>query len=919
MNDSSEPGGRASGLDRRGFLKRSLTAAAGAAAVRPLSLFGAEPGVLVDDFDRPDALYHGDGWESMNPGYWMIRDGALRRRLENRGDQRPGNRFPWHWETSNRDPRTPTYDPSLPFGMIWRRDWDLRGNYRVVIDATVRALPPYPSESEWKHHQAGYAVMGVAFGSKCLHESWFGSDADTGGGDGGGQRGKRGDAAWMAAWRDDGRFGVYDHATDAPEPAFAAGEKRAPALAAGDRVTIEVEVRGADPRRASVVATLRAGDTVVAVQGADVDRRPFTDGYFGLVARGLLDWEVNAVSVEPGDNRPLAAPVAELQVAYALGDSLREEDGVWRCRFLALFNDDGEAAEIRVAESASPPGGWAQVPAAGSGAIVTNGFRMHTAVVDVALPASPADATLYYTVWKDGRDVTADPRIGTASTGPGTGYLGAVPASGTYVGRLPRLRAPYRLCGLSCHAIVGIKESLGDTRRFQPWYVHDQPTHEGYRHLEDFDFQVLLWEDDVWYMELAFPPPSVDDAYKLINITLGGPTTRWQMMRHWNVLNPGDHDYGMDDVKGPEATLVQTMEGLGQDPEYMRRNFEIVAHLMTGEETPTSPEVPKRWRRWKMPDGDFSLLVLDARLWRTSQDTNIWDDEGWGHEENLYGRHDATRTLLGEEQFAWLREMIRTDSSPLICLTGLNALNTIWDGRKNQPPGFRQRDRSAADYAGWAAAGTQRVLELLGSRPGVVTVYGDVHNGSIVRNEQHRVYESSFGPIGRTGGRRPKPDFGPDMTDYNGQKVHAFALYHEEYANAELAPNDGPTYWNFLEMDFDPAGAEPRFALRIRNLIDAVDDEPRGGQGVEVAASDTGRLPSSKLARVTGILPGADVLIATADGRAVRGARSLDDGTLPEIGLIDVEPGTRLIVTANRDGRTESRALEAEPWTGRVR
>jgi hypothetical protein len=55
----------------------------------------------------------------------------------------------------------------------------------------------------------------------------------------------------------------------------------------------------------------------------------------------------------------------------------------------------------------------------------------------------------------------------------------------------------------------------------------------------------MLWEDDVWYLELAFPPPSVDDAYKVITTTLGGPTTRWQMMRHWNVLNPGDHDYGL--------------------------------------------------------------------------------------------------------------------------------------------------------------------------------------------------------------------------------------------------------------------------------------------------------------------------------------------------------------------------------------
>lgn len=918
MHDPHEPARPPGSLDRRGFLKRSLSAAAAAAAVRPLNLLGAEPGVVVDDFDRPDALYHGDGWESMNPGYWMIREGALRRRLRNRGDQRPGNRFPWHWETSNRDPRTPTYDPSLPFGMIWRRDWDLRGNYRVVVEATVRALPPYASGSEWKQDHPGYGLMGVGFGSKCLHESWAGSDTDTGGGDGGGQRGQRGDAAWMAVWRDDGRFGIYDHATDEPRPAFEGGEERAPVPRPGDRVTIEVEVSGTDPRHARVAATMRVRDVVVAVEGRGIEREPFTDGYFGLVARGLLDWEVNQVSIDAGENRPFSTPLTDLHVAYALGDSLREESGVWRCRFVALFRSDGGRAEIRVAEASDPRGGWGRVPAAGVAPIVSNGFRLHTAVVDVELPANPADATLYFTVWKDGRDVTGDPRLGTRSTGPGTGYLGQVPESGRYVGRLPRLRAPYRLCGLSCHAIVGIKENLGGTHRFQPWFVHDQPTPEAYRHLEDFDFQVMLWEDDVWYLELAFPPPSVDDAYKVITTTLGGPTTRWQMMRHWNVLNPGDHDYGMDDVKGPEATLVQTREGLGQDPEYMRRNFEIVAHLMTGEDAPRSPEVPKRWRRWKMPDGDFSLLVLDARLWRTSQDTNIWVDQGWGHKENLYDRRDATRTLLGEEQFAWLREMVRTDSSPLMCLTGLNALLTVWDGRRNLPPGFEQRDRAAADYAGWVAAGTERVFDLLGSRPGVVTVYGDVHNGCILRNEHHRVYESSFGPIGRTGGRRPKPDFGPEMTDYNGQKVRAFALYHEQYANALLEPNLGPTYWNFLEMDFDPRQPEPRFALRIRNLIDRVGDEPRGGGGVEVAAVDTGRVPTSRLAPLRGVLPHAEVLIATADGRPVRGTQSLADGSVPEIGLVDVEPGTPLIVTANRGGRTEARVVETEPWTQAV-
>lgn len=28
----------------------------------------AQQAVLADDFARPDSLYHGDGWETINPG-----------------------------------------------------------------------------------------------------------------------------------------------------------------------------------------------------------------------------------------------------------------------------------------------------------------------------------------------------------------------------------------------------------------------------------------------------------------------------------------------------------------------------------------------------------------------------------------------------------------------------------------------------------------------------------------------------------------------------------------------------------------------------------------------------------------------------------------------------------------------------------
>ncbi len=40
----------------------------------------AQQTALVDDFARADSLYHGNGWETINPGCWKIENHALRRR-----------------------------------------------------------------------------------------------------------------------------------------------------------------------------------------------------------------------------------------------------------------------------------------------------------------------------------------------------------------------------------------------------------------------------------------------------------------------------------------------------------------------------------------------------------------------------------------------------------------------------------------------------------------------------------------------------------------------------------------------------------------------------------------------------------------------------------------------------------------------
>ena len=703
----------------------------------------------------------------------------------------------------------------------------------------------------------------------------------------------------MAAWRDNQTFGLYDHASDEPKTAKNTPEKTTPPLKAGDEVTIELKVAGNVPGPATVTATFTTGPSEMAVVCGDVLRIKFTDGYFGLVARGLLDFEVNSVLLEPEKNEPIDAPINELHVCYPLGDTLRQAEGKWQCKFVAIFRNDGERAEVRVSDSPNPSGGWGSVPTAGTALIVNNEFRRFTAVIDVELPTSPAEMTQYYTVWKDGRDVTSDPRAG---------FLGRK----DYVGRLPRLKAPYRVCGLGGQAIHGGGPNLPNAGWFQENWVHSQPTPDAYKYLEEYNFQIMNREDDVWYLELLFSPPSTDDAYKVITTTIAGPTGRWGMMRHWNVINPGDHDYGMNDVKGPEQIIIREHDDLRQDSEYMRRNFQIVQHLTTGDENPSPTDNPKNWRRWKMPDGDFSMLILDSRLWRTSQDTDIWVRQGWGHKLNLYDRTDPTRTLLGEEQFAWLHQMIRTDSSPLIYVTGLNALHTIWAGVLEDPDTglmWNQRGYVAADYAGWVKAGSDRVIELLGSRQGVISVYGDVHTACIMQNSQQRLYECSFGPIGRSGSRSLKKGFGRDMTDYDGRPLKIRALYHHAYRSPDLEPAEGPRYWNFLETAFEPRGEEATFDIRIRNIVDPPGAEPRGGGYVVDGVSSTGRPVSCSLPEIR-TLPNADVLFGNADGRPIRGARSLGDGTVPVRGLIDVAPGTRVLMTSSDGKEADARIIQ---------
>ena len=135
--------------------------------------------------------------------------------------------------------------------------------------------------------------------------------------------------------------------------------------------------------------------------------------------------------------------------------------------------------------------------------------------------------------------------------------------------------------------------------------------------------------------------------------------------------------------------------------------------------------------------------------------------------------------------------------------------------------------------------------------------------------------------------------------------------YHKSYADADLSKHQAgdPFYWNFLEMEFDPNQADPEIGLRIRNMIDAPQDPPRGGGALETSASQTGRLPSGRLPAIK-TLPHADVRFTRLDGRPIRGTRSDADGIVREMGLVDVPPGESVLMIAVDGNRTDSRVIE---------
>jgi hypothetical protein len=136
-------------LNRRSFLEGAAGATGAALAASALpshpipslthnSISGPE---TEYQFDRDNSNYHGHRWETLNPGFWKIENGALRRRLKNYGDRARRTGFPFHAETNNFKYET-EYDPSLDCGIIYAPQWKLSGEFQLETEFTYHADRP---------------------------------------------------------------------------------------------------------------------------------------------------------------------------------------------------------------------------------------------------------------------------------------------------------------------------------------------------------------------------------------------------------------------------------------------------------------------------------------------------------------------------------------------------------------------------------------------------------------------------------------------------------------------------------------------------------------------------------------------------------------------------------------------------------
>ena len=138
--------------------------------------------------------------------------------------------------------------------------------------------------------------------------------------------------------------------------------------------------------------------------------------------------------------------------------------------------------------------------------------------------------------------------------------------------------------------------------------------------------------------------------------------------------------------------------------------------------------------------------------------------------------------LLGEEQFAWLVQELKTDSSPLICHTGINALHTIWGGRTSEGKidQLLERDRVSADYAGWVKAGADRIIDLISATRGGRPKFTDEYSPPWLHG-----FDRVFATESKT------PTFDPMMKPKNGDT----STWWDVITDIKNAEPYGTAYW----------------------------------------------------------------------------------------------------------------------------
>ena len=82
-------------------------------------------------------------------------------------------------------------------------------------------------------------------------------------------------------------------------------------------------------------------------------------------------------------------------------------------------------------------------------------------------------------------------------------------------------------------------------------------------------------------------------------------------------------------------------------------------------------------------------------------------------------------------------------------------------------------------------------------------------------------------------------------------------------------------------------------------------------ESLDTTSSRTGRTPTAKIPSIR-VLPDADVHFYRTDGSAIRGTRSNSQGKIDITGLIDISPGTKVIVNAFDGFRSESKVIQLE-------